>query len=277
MTDRKPPAAESANRVLIEACVSSLEDAVAAAEAGADRLELCAALEVGGLTPSIGLIEQVVSAVAIPVMVMIRPRVGDFSLSESDLATAIGDVKAAQRAGAEGVVFGLLDSEGVIDAPCTRRLVEAADHLQTVFHRAVDFTPDPVAAVDTLADLGLTRVLTSGGAPRAMDALDVIGQMVKRSQGRIQILPGGGVRAGNVSRVVAETGCDQVHLGPSIAVRSGTLRGLQLSDIGLLSANGYRVLDAPAVRSAVRAAADASRVFSQADGAPNRHPSRDHQ
>jgi copper homeostasis protein len=193
-------------------------------------------------------------------MVMIRPRVGDFSLSDSELATAIGDVKAAQRAGAEGVVFGLLDSGGVIDAPRTRRLVEAAGDLQTVFHRAVDFTPDPVAAVDTLADLGFTRVLTSGGAPRAIDALDVIGQMVKRSQGRIQILPGGGVRAGNVSRVVAETGCDQVHLGPSMAIRNETLRGLQLSDISLLSDNGHRVLDAQAVCDAVRAAADYSRL-----------------
>ncbi len=237
--------------VLVEVCVSSFDDAVAAIDAGADRIELCAALEVGGLTPSFGLIERVVAAVDKPVMVMVRPRVGDFTFSDDDLETMLADIDAARRAGAAGVVFGFLDERGGIDPARTRQCVAAAAGLQTVFHRAIDFAADPVAGVETLAELGVTRVLTSGGARRAIDGVDAIRQMLARTAGRLEVLPGGGVRPTNVRQLIEATGCDQVHLGPAVAKGGVALAARCLADVAMLSRNEHREVDAAAVREVV--------------------------
>lgn len=256
MSDRLPLQRDAQRRILLEACVSSAADAIAAVEAGADRIELCAALEVGGLTPSIGLIERVLASVSVPVMVMIRPRIGDFTPSDDEFATMLADIAAAKRAGAAGVVFGLLTLDGAIDVERTARLVAAVEGMQTVFHRAIDFTPDPVAAAATLADLGVTRLLTSGGARTALEGAATIRQMVERTTGRLEILPGGGVRAANIIPILQATGCNQVHLGPSITEQSPTaLNGPPLADTALLSSGAHRKLDAAALRDAIRQAA----------------------
>lgn len=252
MSDPLPQRRDAQQRILVEACVSSVADAIAAVEAGADRLELCSALEVGGLTPSTGLIERVLATVAVPVMVMTRPRVGDFNPSEDEFATMLADIAAAERAGVAGVVFGLLTNDGAIDAHRTERLVTAAEGLQTVFHRAIDFTPDPVVAAATLANLGVTRVLTSGGAPTALEGAATIRQMMERTTGRLEILPGGGVRAANIAPILQTTGCNQVHLGPAISGPSPTsLNGPPLADSALLASGAHRKLDAAALRDAV--------------------------
>jgi copper homeostasis protein len=262
MSDRLPPRRDAQRRILVEACVSSAADAIAAVEAGADRIELCSALEVGGLTPSIGLIERVLATVSVPVMAMIRPRVGDFTPSDDEFATMLAGIAAAKRAGAAGVVFGLLLENGAIDARRTERLVAAAEGLQTVFHRAIDFTPDPEAAAATLADLGVTRVLTSGGARTALEGVATIRQMVERTTGRLEILPGGGVRAANIAPILQATGCNQVHLGPSIAEQSPTaLNGPPLADTALLSSGAHRKLDAAAFRDAVHQAASHNAIL----------------
>ncbi|QDV80231.1 copper homeostasis protein CutC [Botrimarina mediterranea] len=241
--------------ILIEACVSSAADAAAAVEAGAHRIELCAALEVGGLTPSIGLIQRVSAAVSVPVMVMIRPRVGDFTPSDDEFVTMLADIAAAKRAGAAGVVFGLLTPNGEVDAPRTKLIVDAAEGLQTVFNRAIDFTPNPVAAATKLADLSVTRVLTSGGATTALEGAATIRQMAKQTADHLEILPGGGVRAANIASILEATGCRQLHLGPGIAEQGPILlNGPALTDTTTLSSGAHRKLDAAAFDKAIRTA-----------------------
>jgi copper homeostasis protein len=200
------------SRVLIEVAVSTVDDARVAHAEGADRLELSAALELGGLTPSVGLLDEVVGETPLPVIVMIRPRGGGFAYSDGEFGTMLRDVDAAFGHGAAGVAFGVLTAERGIDLDRTKALVErVAGRGEAVFHRAFDYVLDPLAAVDQLVGLGVTRVLTSGGRVDAPAGAGVIRRLVDWSAGRIEILPGGGVTAGNVAALVAETGARQVH------------------------------------------------------------------
>lgn len=239
---------------IIEVCVSSRDDAVAAVRAGANRIELCAALEVGGLTPSLGMVEGVVAAVDVPVVVMLRPRVSGFHYSACELAEMERDAEHVLRVGAAGIVFGCLTTAGEIDIPAVRRFVAIAAGKETVFHRAFDFVPDPIAALDALIALGVTRVLTSGGAVSAVAAVDRIDALITHSAGRIQILPGGGIRGANVFDFVQQTGCTAVHLGPSTANVDPSLQhqpDLNLSDLGILQQNAFRRVDPAAIELVV--------------------------
>jgi copper homeostasis protein len=199
--------------ILVEAAVETGEDAVRAAGEGAGRLELCATLGVGGTTPSVELLDDVKAAVQIPVMVMIRPRGGDFVYREAELHQMLRDVVELREHGADGVVFGPLTRDGQVDEVQLRLLLHAAIPLQTVFHRAIDTVRDVPSSVQALADRGVTRVLTSGGANSAELGIPVIAAMARHPGRRIEILPGGGVRQGNAARIVRETGVTQVHVG----------------------------------------------------------------
>ncbi len=212
--------------VRLEICCGSLEDALLAEEGGADRVELCSALCVGGLTPSVGTMLEVCARVGIPVMAMVRPRAAGFHYRDSEIAVMQRDIAAALEAGAEGVVFGALHPDGSIDEASCRALRDAALGREVVFHRAFDVTPDPFRALDQLIGLGFTRVLTSGQRRTAREGAVTLKRLVERARGRIEILPGGGIRAHNVLEVVAATGCRQVHLSafgalsdPSTAAR----------------------------------------------------------
>jgi copper homeostasis protein len=197
---------------LLEICCGSVEDGVAAREGGADRVELCSALCVGGLTPSIGAIVEAKARIGIPVMVMVRPRAAGFRYRDSEVAVMEQDVRAAVESGADGVVFGALRDGGAIDDAACRRLRNAAGDRQTVFHRAFDLTPDPFRALEELIGLGFTRVLTSGQRSTALDGAPILRRLVEAARDRIEILPGGGIRPFNVRQILAETGCRQVHL-----------------------------------------------------------------
>jgi copper homeostasis protein len=212
--------------VRLEICCGSLEDALAAEEGGADRIELCSALCVGGLTPSAGTLLEVEARVRIPVVAMVRPRAAGFCYGDSEIAVMQRDIAAALQAGAEGVVFGALLPDGSIDEPGCRALRDAAKDREVVFHRAFDVTPDPFRALDQLIDLGFTRVLTSGRGATALEGATTLKRLVEQARGRIEILPGGGIRAHNVLELVNATGCRQVHLSafgaisdPSTAAR----------------------------------------------------------
>lgn len=204
--------------VLLETIVSSLDDARAAAAGGADRFELCSALALGGLTPSMGTLAAIKAETPVPVMFMVRPREGGMAYTAGEFAVMERDAALALEAGADGLVFGFLAPEGVVDAPRCHRFVEGARSragsrpLQLVFHRAFDVVADPRTALEQLVDLGVTRVLTSGRAALAMDGLDEIRRAVEQAAGRIQVLPGGGLRAEDVAETVRRTGVDQVHL-----------------------------------------------------------------
>lgn len=198
-------------RVLLEVCVASVEDAIAAAAGGADRLELNAALELGGLTPSLGTLLQVKQAVSLPVVVMIRPRPGGFCYSAADFAVMQHDAALALEHGADGIAFGVLHEDGTVDVERSRQLIEQAGDRQAVFHRAFDVTPDPLAALEQLIGLGVRRVMSSGQEATAYNGSALLRRMIERAAGRIEVLPAGGINRFTVLDVLQRTGCDQVH------------------------------------------------------------------
>ena len=198
--------------ILLEIVASTAEDCIAAERGGADRIELCAAIGTGGLTPSLGTVIEARKSVRIPVMTMVRPRAGGFCYSPGDFATMRRDAALLLEHGADGIVFGILQSDGSIDTHRCGELVEIANGKQTVFHRAFDVVPDASNALEELIDLGFTRVLTSGQKKTAMEGRELIGSLIAQAATRIEVLPGGGVRALNVRQLVTATGCTQVHL-----------------------------------------------------------------
>lgn len=198
--------------VLLEMCVDSVEAALAAQEGGANRVELCADLLEGGITPSIGTISLACERLAIPVNVIIRPRGGDFVNTEAEFGAMRRDVAAAKDAGASGVVIGLLTPEGEVDLPRTRALIAAARPLTVTFHRAFDMARDPYAALEALLALGVDRLLTSGQEESALAGMDLIAELVRRAAGRLIVMPGGGVTPRNVGRILSATGAREVHV-----------------------------------------------------------------
>lgn len=198
-------------KVQIEICCGSAQDALEALAAGADRVELCSALPLGGLTPSLGQVKRA-KVGGCRVMAMVRPREGGFCYSGTEFETMCSDVEDFVAAGADGVVFGVLQPDGTVDEARCRVLVEAAGGRETVFHRAVDVVPDWRSALDTVIGLGFTRVLTSGQAPGALAGAETIRAMRDYAAGRIEILPGAGIRRHNAREVLERTGCDQLHL-----------------------------------------------------------------
>lgn len=198
--------------IKLEVCCGSADDVMEAWKAGADRVELNSSLFHGGLTPSVGSLIVAKEAVPIPIMAMVRPRPGGFCYTRAEYQTALADAKALLEAGAQGLVFGFLNPDGTVDEARTRELAEMTRGRESVFHRAIDVTPDWRRALEMLIKLGVTRVLTSGQEPNVFFALDTIAEMVRFAQGAIQILPGAGVTLRNAARVAEMTGCSQIHV-----------------------------------------------------------------
>ena len=206
--------------MLVEACVDSLESALAAEHGGAGRLELCAALHDGGTTPSAGTIECVAERARIPVVVLVRSRGGSFVHSDDEVRVMERDVRHAVAHGAQGIAIGLLERDGTIDVAGMRRLIDASAGVPVVFHRAFDRTPDLFGSLDALIELGVARVLTSGGARSAYDGRDVLARLVAHAARRVTILAGGGIREENVAAVVEASGVDEVHVRPTQPMRA---------------------------------------------------------
>jgi copper homeostasis protein len=198
-------------RVLLEVAVASVEDALVAAGGGADRLELNAALPLGGLTPSLGTLLEVKAAVSVPVIAMLRPRAGGFAYGESELRVMRRDLDLMLAHGADGIAFGVLLSDGRVDIERCRALVRQIGSREAVFHRAFDVTPEPLDALERLIDLGVRRVMTSGQEESAYNGAARIAELARRAAGRIEVLPAGGINAFTLADVLARTGCAQVH------------------------------------------------------------------
>lgn len=196
--------------MILEVCTEGVPMSLDAAKAGASRLELCSAISEGGLTPSIGTIQQVCYHANIPVHVMIRPRAGDFHYDESEFETMLADVRLAAKMGAKGVVFGILTSDGEVDVERCKRLVYESNGMTTVFHRAFDMAADPYRALDDLQSIGINVLLTSGRRHKAIDGIEVIRQLASRANPSMQIMAGSGVNPGNASRL-ASTGIKALH------------------------------------------------------------------
>ena len=199
-------------RVLLEACVDSVTAASHAEAAGAGRLELCAAIDVGGVTPPLDTLALVRAQTTVPLHVLIRPRPGDFHYDAAEAGTMLREITEARRLGADGVVLGGLTAEGRIDAALTRRLLDAARPLRVTFHRAIDHSRDPLEALDALLALGIERVLSAGGAASADQGMATLSRLVQRAGNAAVIMAGGGIREHNVERIVTGTGVREVHL-----------------------------------------------------------------
>jgi copper homeostasis protein len=198
--------------VLLEICCGSLDDALEAGAGGADRVELCSSLFLGGLTPSYGALVEAKSRLPIPVIFMVRPRGGGFCYTEPEMAAMERDTEMAIAHGADGVVFGILTADGRVDMPRTKRIRHLIGAREAVFHRAFDVTPDPLRALDELVDLGVTRILTSGQCDTVWEGLPLITRLVDYAGDRIQVMPGGGIKPYHVDDVIARTGCRQIHV-----------------------------------------------------------------
>lgn len=199
------------SQVICEICIDSVAGVRAAEAAGAARVELCANLLEGGITPSSGMIRAARQAGRLGLHVIIRPRGGDFLFDGDEFAVMEADIETARAEGANGVVIGLLDADGAIDAPRTRELVARAKPLAVTFHRAFDMTLDPFQALETLVDLGIERVLTSGQEATVLEGLPLITQLIARAKDRIIVMPGGGITPRNVERIVAVASPSEIH------------------------------------------------------------------
>jgi copper homeostasis protein len=208
-------------RPLIEICVEGIDGLVAAQSAGADRVELCASLLEGGLTPSLGVIRQALAVAEIPFHVIVRPRGGDFLYSELEYRTMLADVAACRDLSVAGVVVGCLTADGRIDEPRMAALVAAARPLAVTCHRAFDMTRDPREAIEALVRCGVDRVLTSGQHDTAVDGIEVLRQSHATAAGRLKIMACGALDASNIADVLHRSGADELHFAALTTVPSG--------------------------------------------------------
>lgn len=195
---------------VLEICVDDAGGLEAAIAGGADRIELCAALDSGGLTPSFGLM-RLAGSKGLPVNALIRPRAGDFIYSPAEIDILKEDITAARNAGLAGVVIGVSQPDGRLDRTVLEKLVEAAYGMDLTLHRAFDLVPDLDEALELAVSLGFSRILTSGGARHAEAGLDALKRLAARAQGRISIMPGGGVRPENAARFFSISGISELH------------------------------------------------------------------
>jgi copper homeostasis protein len=197
---------------LFEVCVESMQGLVAAQAAGAQRVELCSNLSLGGTTPSAGLI-QLACKSSIDVVVLLRPRAGDFVYSDSEFELIAQDLAFIKACGAAGVA--LLQASGQLDLERCAELVRLAAPMEVCFHRAFDFTAEPLIALEQLIQMGVGRVLTSGCRGNALLGLAQLKNFVERADGRIEIMPGGGVRVENVEQILSTSGAHSIHFSAS--------------------------------------------------------------
>ena len=235
--------------MLVEVCANSPESARAAEQAGADRIELCSELAVGGITPSLGVLEWVRAHIRIPVHVLIRPRSGDFCYSGEELDCMLRDIRQCVALGFEGIVSGCLQEDRQVDVDATALLLEAAGSCHFTFHRAFDRCPDPEAALEALEALGVDTILSSGQAPDAVSGLPLLERLHGLSRG-CRMMPGGGIHAANAA-LFREAGFAAIHLSgvpkPSAAE---PYAGLPMNSPSLLR-EGRPLYTDPAIVSAV--------------------------
>lgn len=238
----------AADRAVLEVAANSIASVLAAEAGGADRVELCSALEVGGLTPSYALIAMACERLSIPIHVLIRPRAGDFVYDEAELEVMRRDVATCRALGCAGVVIGALTADGKVDVAGCRRVLEAAGGMSVTFHRAFDFVRDPTSALKSVIDLGCARLLTSGQADCALAGASLIRQLIVGAATDVIIMPGGGIAVSNISVVARETGASEFHASAKARV-TGRMHGTP-GHMGELSAEHWQT-DVDAVSALV--------------------------
>jgi copper homeostasis protein len=220
------------NGAQLEIAANSIESADAAEAGGAARIELCAALELGGVTPSHAMVAIARERAGIPIHVLIRPRPGTFVYDGPELETMLRDIEHCKALGCDGVVVGALDADGRVDLSRCRALMDAARGMPVTFHRAFDCTCDPPQALEAVIALGCNRLLTSGQQRDAPAGAALIRALIEQARGRIEIMPGAGITAGNITALAAATGARAFHASAKVRVpnpmrrRDATIDGL---------------------------------------------------
>lgn len=218
--------------MILEVAVNSVSSALAAQTGGAGRVELCAALELGGLTPSYATIAMARERLRIPLYVLIRPRAGDFLYDDNECEAMRRDIETCVALGCDGVVLGALDADGDVDMERCYGLIAAAGHVGVTFHRAFDLVRDPHRALDDVIALGCERVLTSGQQTSAIEGAELIRALIMQADGRIGIMPGAGVTERNITALAAATGAHEIHASAKRLRPSGMRhRQLLLTDM----------------------------------------------
>ena len=223
---------------MLEVCASDIGSVEAAAKGGAMRVELCSALSEGGLTPSIGLIEEALKVSGIKVNVLIRPRAGDFVYSEAEIRVMLRDIDICRRLGVNGVVFGALAPDGSVDVEACRRMIDASGGLCRTFHRAFDMCRDPHRAAQEIMDLGFDRILTSGQADSALAGSSLIG-MLQKEFPSLTFIAAGGIGPRNAAEVIDVAGVKELHASAKTMVSSSMLFRRDGVSMGLPDADEY--------------------------------------
>lgn len=240
---------------LLEVAANSVASALAAQAGGARRVELCASLEAGGVTPSHGTIVRARDGLTIPLYVLIRPRAGDFVYDELELAAMLDDIAHCRSLGCDGVVVGALTPDGEVDRSACARCVEAADGMGMAFHRAFDLAADKAATLEALIDLGFERVLTSGGAPSAVAGAALLSRLVAQAGERITVMPGAGIEPGNLAALRELTQAREFHASATRRLPSA-MRRAPTDPLGMGA--GETRTDVETVRELVAALADST-------------------
>ncbi|MGC1244403.1 MAG: copper homeostasis protein CutC [Chryseosolibacter sp.] len=244
----------------VEVVVYNIESAMKAQEGGADRIELCENPGEGGTTPSAGTIELVRQNLSIDVYVMIRPRGGDFYYSNYEFHAMKRDVSLCQKLSVDGLVFGMLTPDGAIDKKRCQELIARARPLKVTCHRAFDMTRDPFEALEDCIEAGFDRILTSGQEAQAIKGVDLLGQLVGKAKGRIQIMAGSGVNEETVGEIVTRTGVKEIHFSATAYRESGmSFINKKIAGMGQQNGSEYQVRTVDALRvKKTRALAEAA-------------------
>lgn len=238
--------------MILEIVVYNIESALKAQEGGADRIELCDNPGEGGTTPSFGIIESVRQNVNLDVYVMIRPRGGDFHYTNYEFHSMKRDIYQCQRISVDGIVLGILNADGTLDKKRCKELIDKARPLKVTCHRAFDMTRDPFEALEACIEVGFDRILTSGHRTSALLGANLIGELIKKANGRIAIMPGSGVNENTVEEIVRKTGATEIHFSAT-AFRDSAMQYRNPAIAGMGSEEGsefkYRTVDPQRVRA----------------------------
>lgn len=230
------------DKVKIEIVVYNIESALKAQEGGADRIELCDNPGEGGTTPSSGTIEAVRQNVNLDVYVMIRPRGGDFHYNNYEFHSMKRDISQCQKISVDGVVFGILNPDGTIDKKRCKELIDKTKPLKVTCHRAFDMTRDPFEALEDCIEVGFDRILTSGHQAQALKGADLIGELIKKANGRIAIMPGSGVNENTVQEILSKSNATEIHFSATSSRESGMIyRNPSIAGMGSDEGSEFKV------------------------------------
>ena len=217
----------------LEICASNYQSAINAEKAGAHRIELCSELAVGGITPSYGLIKQVLETVKIPVFILIRPRSGNFTYSDEEFEIMKSDIQLCKELGCAGIVSGILNIDNSVDTERTKELIALCKPLEFTFHRAFDWTPNPYEAMEQLIEINVDRILTSGQESSAEKGIFVLQQLKKLANTRLKILPGSGINHDNVL-VFKGGGFEEIHCSAALVAKVNVMPKVPMNSLKFL-------------------------------------------